>query len=51
MFDCRLAKRWVSNHKFSAALLDEAVELLVASLFVHPGPFPPPRTRVTGLLR
>ncbi|GAQ85560.1 U3 small nucleolar RNA-associated protein 22 [Klebsormidium nitens] len=47
----RLAKRWVSNHKFSAALRDEAVELLVASLFVHPGPYVAPRTRVAGLLR
>lgn len=41
----------MSNHKFSAALRDEAVELLVTSLFVHPGPYASPRTRIAGLLR
>ncbi|CAN0861852.1 Nucleolar protein 6 [Linum grandiflorum] len=47
----RLAKRWVAAHLFSACLTDEAVELLVAYLFVNPLPFKAPCSRLTGLLR
>ncbi|KAJ4851471.1 hypothetical protein Tsubulata_014141 [Turnera subulata] len=47
----RLAKRWVASHMFSACLADEAVELLVAHLFVKPFPFTAPCSRVTGFLR
>ncbi|BBN14117.1 U3 small nucleolar RNA-associated protein 22 [Marchantia polymorpha subsp. ruderalis] len=47
----RLAKRWLASHLFSGVLADEAVELLVAHLFVNPSPYSPPSSRVTGLLR
>lgn len=47
----RLAKQWVSCHLFSGQLQEEAVELLVASLFTNPHPSAVPRTRTTGLLR
>ncbi|CAN1814119.1 Nucleolar protein 6, partial [Linum perenne] len=47
----RLAKRWVAAHLFSACLTDEAVELLVAHLFVNPLPFKAPSSRLTGFLR
>lgn len=47
----RLAKRWISSHMLSGILADEAVELLVAYLFVRPFPFCVPCSRVTGFLR
>ncbi|KDP42811.1 hypothetical protein JCGZ_23753 [Jatropha curcas] len=47
----RLAKRWVASHLFSACLVEEAVELLVAHLFVKSLPFTAPCSRVTGFLR
>eukprot|EP01018_Ginkgo_biloba_P017195 Gb_07104 [translate_table: standard] len=47
----RLAKRWICSHLFSAVLADEAVELLVAYLFVRPFPFSAPQSQVTGFLR
>ncbi|XP_027359754.1 nucleolar protein 6 [Abrus precatorius] len=47
----RLAKRWVASHLFSACLVEEAVELLVAYLFLNPLPFDVPCSRITGLLR
>ncbi|KAH9309820.1 hypothetical protein KI387_037731, partial [Taxus chinensis] len=47
----RLAKRWICSHLFSGFLADEAVELLVAYLFVRPFPFSAPCSRVTGFLR
>ncbi|XP_051127399.1 uncharacterized protein LOC127248890 [Andrographis paniculata] len=47
----RLAKRWVSAHLFSNTLSEEAVELLVAHLFLKPLPFRPPCSRTAGLLR
>lgn len=47
----RLAKRWISSHLFSSFILEEAVELLVAYLFVKPFPFNIPCSRVTGFLR
>lgn len=46
----RLAKRWVGAHLLSPHLRDEAVELLVASLFTSPGQ-PAPASRTSGLLR
>lgn len=46
----RLAKRWVGAHLLSPHLRDEAVELLVASLFTSPG-LPAPASRLSGLLR
>ncbi|XP_038874530.1 nucleolar protein 6 [Benincasa hispida] len=47
----RLAKRWVASHFFSACLVEEAVELLVASIFLKPLPFHAPLSRITGFLR
>lgn len=47
----RLAKRWVASHLFSACLVEEAIELLVAYLFVKPLPFNAPCSRITGFLR
>ncbi|CAK9152397.1 unnamed protein product [Ilex paraguariensis] len=47
----RLAKRWVSAHLFSASLTDEAIELLVAYLFLNPLPFYAPSSRISGFLR
>lgn len=47
----RLAKRWVSAHLFSSFLKEEAIELVVAYLFLKPFPFHSPCSRVTGYLR
>ncbi|XP_042442836.1 nucleolar protein 6-like [Zingiber officinale] len=47
----RLAKRWVAAHLFSSFLEEEAVELIVAYLFLKPFPFHAPCSRVTGFLR
>ncbi|KAL9245871.1 hypothetical protein vseg_019471 [Gypsophila vaccaria] len=47
----RLAKRWASSHLFSACLGCEAIELLVAHLFLNPLPFHAPSSRITGFLR
>ncbi|XVE82616.1 hypothetical protein DITRI_Ditri16bG0020000 [Diplodiscus trichospermus] len=47
----RLAKRWLSAHLFSSCLAEEAVELLVAYLFLKPLPFHAPCSRITGFLR
>ncbi|KAF7057819.1 hypothetical protein CFC21_064998 [Triticum aestivum] len=47
----RLAKRWISAHLFSSFISEEAVELVVAYLFLRPFPFHAPSSRVTGFLR
>ncbi|KAK6150894.1 hypothetical protein DH2020_015826 [Rehmannia glutinosa] len=47
----RLAKRWVSAHLFSNSLSEEAIELLVAHLFLKPLPFRTPCSRINGFLR
>ncbi|KAG7990196.1 hypothetical protein I3843_02G012900 [Carya illinoinensis] len=48
----RLAKRWVASHLFSACLVEEAVELLVAYIFLKSLPFNnAPCSRITGFLR
>ncbi|XP_061342356.1 uncharacterized protein LOC133288574 isoform X3 [Gastrolobium bilobum] len=47
----RLAKRWAASHLFSACLVEEAVELLVAYLFLNPLPYDAPCSRITGFLR
>ncbi|XAR73269.1 hypothetical protein NMG60_11007182 [Bertholletia excelsa] len=47
----RLAKRWIAAHLFSSSLAEEAIELLVAYLFVKPSPFHAPCSRITGFLR
>ncbi|WJX55563.1 hypothetical protein P8452_41325 [Trifolium repens] len=47
----RLAKRWAASHLFSACLVEEAIELVVAYLFLNPLPFDAPCSRITGFLR
>ncbi|XP_059623649.1 uncharacterized protein LOC132266698 [Cornus florida] len=47
----RIAKRWVAAHLFSTSLVEEAIELLVAYLFLKPLPFYAPCSRITGFLR
>ncbi|XP_051786056.1 nucleolar protein 6-like [Erpetoichthys calabaricus] len=48
----RLAKRWIGAHLLDACLMsDEAVELLVASLFLHPAPFNTPNSPQVGFIR
>ncbi|XP_072992362.1 uncharacterized protein [Typha latifolia] len=47
----RLAKRWVSAHLFSSFLVEEAIELVVAYLFLKPFPYHPPCSRINGFLR
>ncbi|CBI26444.3 hypothetical protein VitviT2T_024021 [Vitis vinifera] len=47
----RLAKRWVASHLFSSCLVEVAVELLVAYLFLKPLPFYVPCSRISGFLR
>ncbi|PKU81278.1 nucleolar protein 6 [Dendrobium catenatum] len=47
----RLAKRWISSHLFSSFLEEEAIELIVAYLFLRPFPYHAPLTRITGFLR
>ncbi|KAJ0961338.1 hypothetical protein J5N97_000600 [Dioscorea zingiberensis] len=47
----RLAKRWVYSHLFSSFLTEEAIELVVAYLFLNSFPFHAPSSRITGFLR
>ncbi|KAK9990400.1 hypothetical protein SO802_025385 [Lithocarpus litseifolius] len=47
----RIAKRWVASHLFSSCLVEEAVKLLVAHLFLKPLPFNAPCSCITGFLR
>jgi U3 small nucleolar RNA-associated protein 22 len=47
----RLAKNWIHTHFFSDTLQDEAIEILVASLFLHPQPFSPPHAQIPTFLR
>uniref|UniRef100_A0A1J3J6H3 Nucleolar protein 6 n=1 Tax=Noccaea caerulescens TaxID=107243 RepID=A0A1J3J6H3_NOCCA len=47
----RLAKRWVSAHLFSGCLAEEAIELLVAHVFLTTLPLGVPCSRINGFLR
>lgn len=47
----RLAKRWLSSHLFSSFLREEAIELIVAYIFLKPFPFHASCSRISGLLR
>lgn len=47
----RLAKRWVSAQLLCDHMTEECIELLVASLFLSPAPFAPPRSPFIGFLR
>lgn len=49
---CCLAKRWVRAHLFhSAHISDEAVDLLMASVFINPEPWQPPNQPQLAFLR
>lgn len=47
----RLAKRWLSAQLLFDHVTEECIELLVASLFLSPAPFTPPRSPLVGFLR
>ena len=47
----RLAKRWLHSHLFSSLVTEEAVELLVAHLFLSPRPYDAPTSPFVGFLR
>ena len=44
-------KKWRDRHLLSNHISDELIELLTLRTFVHPGPFDPPGTMVTGFFR
>ncbi|XP_050965256.1 nucleolar protein 6 [Labeo rohita] len=48
---CRLAKRWLASQFLLEDIREEAADLLVASLFLHPAPFTPPSSPQVGFLR
>uniref|UniRef100_A0A8D0GV09 Nucleolar protein 6 n=1 Tax=Sphenodon punctatus TaxID=8508 RepID=A0A8D0GV09_SPHPU len=48
---CRLAKRWIRAQLLSDSLSEECVDLLAASLFLHPAPFTPPSSPQVGFVR
>lgn len=47
----RLAKRWFHSHLLSNCITEEAIELIVAYLFVHPKPFSVPTSHFDAFLR
>ena len=47
----RLAKRWISAQMLDQFILSEALELVVAHLFLHPAPYSVTATPQTGFLR
>jgi len=47
----RLCARWVHAHLFSDVLAHEAIELIVASLFVTPAPFAVPTSALAAFVR
>ncbi|KAL2091865.1 hypothetical protein ACEWY4_011663 [Coilia grayii] len=48
---CRLAKRWLGAQLFGADLCEDAADLLVAHLFLHPAPNTAPSSPQVGFLR
>uniref|UniRef100_A0A671KPG3 Nucleolar protein 6 n=1 Tax=Sinocyclocheilus anshuiensis TaxID=1608454 RepID=A0A671KPG3_9TELE len=48
---CRLAKRWLASQFLLEDIREEAADLLVASLFLHPAPFTSPSSPQVGFLR
>ncbi|PGG97841.1 hypothetical protein AJ79_09077 [Helicocarpus griseus UAMH5409] len=47
----RLVKKWANSHLLTPYLREELLELLVCRVFVHPYPWQPPSSTVTGFLR
>ncbi|GFS40938.1 nucleolar protein 6 [Trichonephila inaurata madagascariensis] len=48
---CRFAKRWISSHLKYGFIHDVAVELLIASLYVHPEPYTCPCSPQIAFIR
>lgn len=49
---CRLVKRWLSSHCLLHFFSSEAIELIVASLFISPAPYShPPNSPVCAFIR
>ncbi|KAJ8304133.1 hypothetical protein KUTeg_017716 [Tegillarca granosa] len=46
----RLAKRWISSHMLCDYLTDEAVELMMAHVYLHPQPYNTPHSVLVGFL-
>lgn len=47
----RLCKRWIASQMFCSYITDEAVELIVAYIFISPHPYSSPSSPATGFLR
>ena len=47
----RLAKRWTSSQMFANHISEEAVDLIVASIFLNPAPHVPPATPTCAFVR
>lgn len=47
----RLAKRWVSSQLLCDHIRDEAIELMVAQIYISPNPFSVPNSPLVGFLR
>eukprot|EP00003_Mantamonas_plastica_P025625 TRINITY_DN506_c0_g1_i7.p1 TRINITY_DN506_c0_g1~~TRINITY_DN506_c0_g1_i7.p1 ORF type:complete len:967 (+),score=365.77 TRINITY_DN506_c0_g1_i7:130-3030(+) len=47
----KLAKRWMHSQLFSGYVREEAIELIVASLYTNPQPYKAPQSALTGFLR
>lgn len=47
----QLVNRWAASHMFSPHLSDEAIEALVALLFINPGALSPPMSREVAFIR
>ncbi|KAM0032496.1 putative Nrap protein domain 1 [Helianthus debilis subsp. tardiflorus] len=47
----QLAKRWLAAHLFSASIMEEVIELVVAYIFQKALPFSAPCSRISGFLR
>ena len=47
----RLVKRWIASQMLGDYLIDEAIELIVASIFISPVAIGPPNSHMCGFLR
>lgn len=47
----RLSKRWIASQMLSDYFCDEAIELIVASMFLSPAPLEAPSSHYNGFLR
>lgn len=47
----RLVKRWIAAQLLAEFVCDEAVEIIVAHLYLHPSPYTPPSSPMVGFQR